>query len=176
MHAGTEEIGQTEDPPTGEPSNLPRRSGRIIRPTWKVIDSRPEPPAIHVETPPMLGRRVVLLAREIFCGARNTFGLSRTYKGVPSFVPDQPDCNTYIPSYRHPTPPQEPETIEDIISPYPNLSTFLFDHHFWTLSPTKSRHDRDATQELLAREDFKAGDLKGVNLNAIEEELRGRSS
>ena len=72
--------------------------------------------------------------------------------------------------------PQESRTIEDIISPYPNLSSFLFDHRFWTSGPTKSRHDRDSTQELLTREDFVASDLKGVNLNKIEEELRGRSS
>lgn len=119
---------------------------------------------------------MVLLVRETFRGARNSFGLSRTYKGVPSFIPDQPNGATYIPSYRHPSPPQESKTIEEIISPYPNLSSFLFDYHFWTSGPTKSRRDRDSTQEMLGREDFEASDLKGVNLNAIEEELRGRSS
>jgi hypothetical protein len=131
---------------------------------------------VNVEPPPGLGRRVVLLVRESFRGIRNAFGLARTYKGVPSSIPDQPDSSTYIPSYNHPSPPQEPRTIEEIISPYPNLSSFLFDHHFWTSSPTKSRRDRDSTQELLAREDFVTDDLEGVNLNAIEEELRGRSS
>jgi hypothetical protein len=158
------------------PETLPRRSGRIICPSWKVIESRPEPPTIRIEPPPAPERRVVLLVREHFDGMQNSFGLSRTYKGTPSIIPDQPNSSTYIPSYHHPIPPQEQRTIEEIISPYPNLSSFLFDHHFWTSSTTKSRRDRDSTQELLIREDFKASDLLGVNLNAIEEELRGRPS
>ena len=82
----------------------------------------------------------------------------------------------YIPSYNHPTPPQESRTVEEIILPYPNLSTFLFDHHFWTSGTTKSRRHRDSTHELLTQEDFNAIDLRGVNLNLIEEELRGRPS
>ena len=154
-------------------SNLPRRSGHVIRPTWKVIESRPEPPTVHVETPPAPDRHVVLLVRERFHGARNAFGLSQTYKGVPSSIPDHPNSSTYIPSYQHPATPRESRTINDIISPYPNLSSFLFDHHFWTSGPTKSWRDRDSTQELISREDFEATDLEGVNLNAIEEELRG---
>lgn len=121
-------------------------------------------------------RRVVLLVREAFHGARNSFGLSRTYKGTPSVIPDQPNPNVSIPSYHHPTPPQDLRTVNEIILPYPNLSSFLFDHHFWTSSTTKSRRDRDSTQELLTWEDFDASDLRGVKLGAIEEELRGRSS
>jgi len=82
----------------------------------------------------------------------------------------------YIPSYNHPTQPQESRTVGEIISPYPTLSSFLFDHHFWTSSPVKSRNDRDSLQELVVREDFEGSDLRGVNLNKVEEELRGRSS
>lgn len=168
---------QTEGTSTDRQDNLPRRSGRIIRPTWKVIQLRPEPPTAHVEPiHPTAERRVTLLVQESFHGARNSFGLSRTYKGTPSSIPDQPSSDVYIPSYHHPTPPQEQRTIEEIISPYPNFSSFLFDHHFWTSSTTKSRRDRDSTQKLLTRDDFKASDLEGVNFNSIEEELRGRSS
>ena len=131
---------------------------------------------MQIETPPGPARRVALLVRESFHRARNAFGLSRTYKGVPSSIPDQPHSDSWIPSYKHPETPREPRKIEEIIYPYPNLSSFIFDHHFWTSGPTKSRRDRDSTQELLTREDFKASDLEGVNLNAVEEELRGRSS
>lgn len=57
----TGESGQTEVPTAGL-GDLPRRSGRVIRPTWKVVESRPEPPTTHIEAPPTLARRVVLLA------------------------------------------------------------------------------------------------------------------
>ena len=149
MDIGTGEDVQIEPSSSGTPSDPPRRSGRAIHPTWKVIESRPEPPAVYIEPPPPPIPRVTLLVREIFRGVRNAFGLSRTYKGTPSSIPDQPYASDYIPSYARPTTPQEPRTIEDIISPYPNLSTFLFDYHFWTSGPTKSRCDRDCTQELL---------------------------
>ena len=135
-----------------------------------------KPPTIQIEPLPTPERRVVLLARQTFHGAQNSFGLSRTYKGTPSAIPDQPSSSTYILTYHHPTPPWDSRTTEEIVAPYPNLSSFLFDHHFWTSSPTKSRRDRDSTQELLAWEDFEAADLRGVNLNRIEEDLRGRSS
>ena len=158
------------------PSQGPRRSGRVTRPTQKVIESQLEPPTVHVEESPATSRRVVLLVRETFHDAQNAFGLSRTYKGKPSSIPDRPNSCTYIPTYQHPTPPEESRTTEEIIRPYPNLSSFLFDHQFWTSGPTKSRRDRDSMQAMLTRDDFNAHDLKGVNFHALEQELRGRSS
>ena len=131
---------------------------------------------MQIETPPGPTRRVALLVRESFHRAQNTFGLSWTYKGVPLSIPDQPYSDSWIPSYKHPETPQELRKIEEIIYPYPNLSSFIFDHHFWTSGPTKSWRDQESTQELLTWEDFKASDLEGVNLNAVEEELRGRPS
>ncbi|KAF9642175.1 hypothetical protein BDM02DRAFT_3273565 [Thelephora ganbajun] len=117
----------------------------------------------------------MLLVRKLFSRV-NTFGLSRTYKGVPSSIPDLPNSESFILSYVHPVPSREPKTIEEIINPYPTLTSFLSDCHFWTSGPTKSRRDRDATQELLIREDFKPSDLKGVNFNVLEQEVRGYSS
>jgi hypothetical protein len=156
--------------------DLPRRSGRVTRPTWKVVESQLEPPTVHIDPPPPPKRHIMLLVRELFSRVRNVFGLSRTYKGVPSSIPDLPNTESFIPSYTHPTPSREPKTIEEIINPYPNLTSFLFDYHFWTSGPTKSRRDRDATQELLTREDFEPSDLKGVNFNGLEQEVRGYSS
>jgi hypothetical protein len=95
---------------------------------------------------------------------------------VPSSVPDQPNAPSYIPGYVHPEPQKEPRAILDIISPYPNLSSFLFDHHFWTSSTTKSRNDRDLSRDLITRDDFNKDDIKKTNFRKIEEELRGRSS
>ena len=138
------ESSQTDDTPTST-SNLPRRSGRVIRPTWKVIESRLEPPTVHVETPPAPDRRVVLLVREKFHGARNEFGLSRTYKGVPSSIPDHPNSSTYIPSYQHPTTPRELRTIDNIIQkeltrcPH-QLCTCLFDRDWGSRFVACSRH------------------------------------
>ena len=171
--AGT---SQAEDPPTDAPDDLPWHSGCIICPTWKIVQLRLEPPVAHIQTPPNPERNVTLLVRQSFHGTQNSFGLSQTYKGIPSSIPDQLNSKTSIPSYHHPVPPQEQRTVKEIISPYPNLSSFLFNRHFWTSSTTKSQHDRDSAQELLTQDNFKASDLNGVKLSAIEEELGGRSS
>ena len=75
-----------------------------------------------------MGVHQLLLVREVFSRVRDVFGLSRTYKGVPSSIPDRQIMNPLS----HPTPHREPKTIEEIIGPYQNLTSFLFDHHFWT--------------------------------------------
>jgi hypothetical protein len=107
---------------------------------------------------------------------QNTFGLSHSYKGVPSLVPNQPSALSYIPGYIHPEPRKEPRPIQDIISPYPNLSSFLFDHNFWTTSTTKSRNDWDILRDLVTCANFNTDDIKETNFHKIEEELCGHSS
>jgi hypothetical protein len=157
-----------------------RRSERVRRPTWKVIQANLDAVPVHVDLPepptPLPTPRVRLLLRPSYTQQRNTFGLSRSYKGVPSSVPDQPSALSYIPGYIHPEPRKEPRPIQDIISPYPNLSSFLFDHNFWTTSTTKSRNDRDILRDLVTCADFNTDDIKETNFRKIEEELRGRSS
>ena len=157
-----------------------RRGERVRRPTWKVIQAELEPAPVHVEflepPPPRPVPRVRLLVRPTYSQDRDVFGLSRSYKGVPSSIPDTPAASSYIPGYSHPNPHHKPRTIEEIVSPYPNLSSFLFDHHFWTTGSSKSRNDRDAQQALVAHTDFNPDDIKDTKFRQIEEELRGRSS
>ena len=150
------------------------------RPTWKVVQAQLEAIPVHVDFPePQTLRptpRVRLLVRQTYSQSRDVFGLSRSYKGVPSSVPDHPDALSYIPGYSHPEPRREPRTIKQIVSPYPNLSSFLYDHYFWTTGTSKSRNDRDALRALITRLDFNPDDIADTNFRQIEEELRGRSS
>ena len=164
---------------TDNPDGL-RRGEQVRRPTWKVIQAQSEAVPVHVDfpEPPTLRPtpRVNLLVRPTYSQDRDAFGLSRSYKGVPSSIPDNPSALSYIPGYSHPKPRKQPRTIEEIVSPYLNLSSFLFDHHFWTTSTSKSRNDRDALQALIGHPDFKPDDIKDTRFHQIEEELRGRSS
>jgi hypothetical protein len=165
--------------PSENPDGL-RRGERVRRPTWKVAQAQLEPVPVHLDfvepQAPWPVPRVQLLVRPKHSQPRDAFGLSRSYKGVPSSIPDNPGALSFIPGYSHPEPHKEPRTIEAVVAPYPNLSSFLFDHHFWTTSTSKSRNDRDALQALITRSDFKPEDIEGINLRQIEEELRGRST
>jgi len=70
-----------------------------------------------------------------------------------------------------PTPPKR-RRLRDILKPYPNLTTFLFNHQFWTSSGSKSHNDRNALRDVIVCEDFHPSDLRGVNFEAIEKDLR----
>jgi len=167
-------LGPAENP------NVLRRGERVRRPTWKVVQSQLEAVPVHVDFPEQQPLRPVprvqLLVRPTYSQHRDAFGLSRSYKGVPSSIPDSPGALSYIPGYSHPKLHKEPRTIEAIVSPYPNLSSFLFDHHFWTTGTSKSRNDRDALKDLITHQDFDPADIQDTNFRQIEEELRGRSS
>jgi hypothetical protein len=167
-------------PPDENPNGL-RRGERVRRPTWKVVQAQLDAIPVTVDTPEQPTEtpqppRVHLLLRPTHVQERNAFGLSRSYKGIPSSIPDQPNAQSYIPEYSHPKPRNKTRTIEEIIHPYPNLSSFLFDHYFWVTGTSKSRNDRDALQALITHPDFRPADVEGVNFRRLEEELRGRSS
>jgi hypothetical protein len=129
----------------------------------------------EVQTPRIIPR-VHLIVTPTYSQNRDAFGLSRSYKGVPSAIPDNPTALSFIPGYFHPKPNRKSRPIEEIISPYPNLSSFLLDHYFWTSGPSKSRNNQDAMQALITHPNFDPDNLVGVNFHRIEEELRGHSS
>ena len=160
--------------------NTSRRSTRIHFPTWKVRESLPEPitfpPDLSQPAEPHPTCQVFLLVREKVTSIKNKFGLLRAYKGLSSCIPDTTVNleSTYEPAPPPPSPPKR--TIKEIISPYPNLSSFLFDHQFWTSTGKKSQADWDQLSKLMAHPDFKQEDIIGVNFRSIEEKLKGRSS
>ena len=109
---------------------------------WKVIQANLDAVPVHMYFPEPPTPLPTPCVRLILCPShtqqRNIFG-SRSYKGMPSSVPDKPGALSYIPGYIHSEPRKEPCPMQDIISPYPNLSYFLLDHHFWTTSTTSTR-------------------------------------
>ena len=168
------------EPPEPSTSSA-RRSTRVRRPTWKVRENElaaavhqdpplaatgATPPISRTPSPPLLFHQSL---RSVF----DRFGLSRLYPIAPSTIPDPTrvtfeDGTTLAPT----SAPPKRRRLRDIIKPYPNLSSFLFDHQFWTSSGSKSRSDRSALRDVIVREDFDPSDLKGVNFDAIEKNLR----
>ena len=162
------------------PTPSVRRGARVRRPTWKVRDNLSQlaealhPPSTPIGTTPgprspspQSPQRQPL--RSVF----DRFGLSRLYPAPPPSIPDPAQVVFEGETALLPTPaPPGRRKLKDILKPYPNLSSFLFDHQFWTSSGSKSRNDRNALRDVIVREDFNPSDLKGVNFNAIEKDLR----
>ena len=168
-----------------EPPELPippvRKGSRVRRPTWKVRENQlmaasdQETSAATTEaappipTPPSAKPPSHSQLRSVL----DRFGLSRLYPIKPSSIPDSARVVFEEGATLASTSTlRERWRLKDILKPYPNLSTFLFDHQFWTSSGSKSRNDRNALRNVIVREDFDASDLKGVNFEKIEKNLR----
>ena len=127
-----------------------RRGTRIKRPTWKVREnqlaeaSRQEPPlpATNIVPPASRSPSPQPPSYQPLQSVIDGFGLLRFYPVKPLSIPD-PTQVTFeegtAPTLT-PTPPKR-RRLRDILKPYPNLSSFLFDHQFWTSSGSKSRND-----------------------------------
>ncbi|KAF9790625.1 hypothetical protein BJ322DRAFT_1017297 [Thelephora terrestris] len=101
------------------------------------------------------------------------FGLSRFYPIKPSTIPyltklifEEGTAPTPMPA------PPKRRKLREILNPYPNLGSFLFDHQFRTSSESKSRKDRNALRDVIVHKEFNPSDLEGVNFDAIEKDLR----
>ncbi|KAG2147960.1 hypothetical protein DEU56DRAFT_909310 [Suillus clintonianus] len=137
-------------------SNNPALGKHIQRPSAKVCkaisDALPEGPGPLV-TPSMCGDaepshshalplRVHLLVTETFRTLMNSFGLTREYCGRPSRVPDLDiDFEQLHGDSAQTSSNQRPKAIEEIIYPYPNISSFLLNRWFWNRSAKKSKAD-----------------------------------
>jgi len=169
------------------PPELPtpsvRRGTRVRRPTWKVRENQLAED-VHQESPVTAAEAIPPTPRppspqppfhQPLRSVVDRFGLSRFYPTKPSTIPNSTQVifegeTTPAPTPA-PTPPKR-RRLRDILKPYPNLTAFLFDHQFWTSSGSKSRNDHNALRDVIVREDFHPSDLKGVNFEAIEKDLR----
>ncbi|KAI0666517.1 hypothetical protein C8Q78DRAFT_984030 [Trametes maxima] len=69
------------------------------------------------------------------------------------------------------------QTLDTIIAPYPNFSSYLLGNWFWNASRTKSLRDRDdLVKNVILHEDFVKDDLRGINWSKIDKELAGASN
>jgi hypothetical protein len=187
-------------PPTPSPTNLSpitglenlnasplpttTRSGRAVKSTWKVRDQLPELPGTVDEHDDALQDnssrkahpvpRICLLLTERIKTAATRFGLSRLYKRRPVALPD-PSIDlhaVYTPTEAQRAAPLPKRAIKQIITPFPNLSSFLFGgHHHWLSGNKKSQNARKSLQEIITRPDFSPQDIAGVDFNKLDEKL-----
>ncbi len=116
--------------------------------------------------------RVILLVTECICSMFNCFSLHCFYKCRPHHPPTtEINLNAqYAPEAEAVASRKSRQTLKEILSPFPNLSTFLFTHHHAS-SPNKSLVDRAALQVTLTHPDFKVEDIAGVNFKKPDKQL-----
>ncbi|KAG2110311.1 uncharacterized protein F5147DRAFT_772562 [Suillus discolor] len=129
--------------------------------------SNTEPPS-HV-----LPSHVRLLVTETFCTLVNSFGLMCEYRGRPSCVPDADVDFEQLRGDSAQIPSNEgPQSLAEIIHPYPNMSLFLLNHWFWNRGANKSKVDRkELIENVLSHPDFRTEDLCGINMDKLDAQV-----
>ncbi|KAL7281107.1 hypothetical protein ACG7TL_004414 [Trametes sanguinea] len=183
--------------PPVPPSSVEQRTrtGRRIRPTWKVRDQLPEDVGAVVAesittcepTPDMAEgnpseagsgrRRVLLLATDYVRTAANVFGLRRFYKRRPHRPPeartDMEAC--YAPTADATAATKSRRSLAQIIFPFPNISSWRFSWHY-SRGYKKTHADRDDMKSLITRDDFVPGDIEGVDFRSLDKQLAAGAS
>ncbi|KAI0667060.1 hypothetical protein C8Q78DRAFT_1140637 [Trametes maxima] len=167
------------------------RSGRRIRPTWKLREVLPEDVGAVIEEPGEVLRnepptpgpseeahvrqhpRLVLLVTDYVRTVANSFGLRRFYKRRPH---RPPQANLILEACYAPTADtfyakkKARRKVADIIFPFPNLSSWRFSWHY-TSGYKKTQADRDAMKALLTQPDFVPADIAATDFRKLDEQL-----
>lgn len=136
------------------------------------IDTRPEPVLQSPQAVPPVQNIYLRLPRLVRTLA-NSFGVSRLYIYPPTRIPDMDidlpgmvaDVGDTMNAGR------SEKTVDEIISPYPNMSSFRFANWFWNGGLKKSKIERGKLLDILLAPDFDVEDLRGVNFDKIDMEL-----
>lgn len=167
------------------PSPLPAKRVRRLTERMKALlaDTLPEgpgplaDPADHdlPRSPSPEPDPLRIRVRRVYKTLRNAFGISRTYIGRPTAVPDSDvTFGDMVNEDLRPTAPttKTRQSVRNIIFPYPNLSAFKFNMWHWNGGGKKTKAGRkELLNEVLLDESFNLEDLRGVNFEQLDKEI-----
>ncbi|KAJ7733499.1 hypothetical protein B0H16DRAFT_1328148 [Mycena metata] len=186
--------GHDNPPPEKSPSPEPvtGRGARVKRPTWKLLQLLPQPPAAVPElqvtepdpdaTPPPEPTTFVW---ESVKTAMNSFGLYREYPRVPTHDPDSTlslddlsDVPKALPASTStssatgiPIPSRDGGDGTNPYYPFPNSTAYGITNWMWSGSALKSIAEVTRLVEFLKSPDFNPNDLACFNLAKETEHL-----
>ncbi|KAH8981633.1 hypothetical protein EDB92DRAFT_176878 [Lactarius akahatsu] len=163
---------------------------RIRRPTWKIRESMrddlPEGPGALTSPAVAAANNTGPLSTDSgpaspppnpphiltkICTTANRFALVREYQQHPSAIPDsQISWDSLIPDHINALP-RKHRKVSDIIYPYPNISSFLYNYTWKRMGGIVSASSRASMTKTLRDERFKTCDLEGVNFLGIEKKI-----
>lgn len=174
------------DTNTNDPPPLPEKCVR--RPTWKVRESAPDD---LPEGPGQLdtGDTNVSNARSTspcerpaspnispcpiatVCTTANRFSVVREYQQRPSVIPDSQVSWKSLVVHLPPITPKKHREVLDIIHPYPNISSFLYNLTWRRMCGVASTANREMMTNTLRDKRFRKDDIEGINFSRIEKQI-----
>ncbi len=114
--------------------------------------------------------------RRLVKTAVNKFGLTRVYHGHPSGAPESQMSDFLTDNLQ---PPRQPatglplnkRTVMEIIYPYPNISSFLFNRWHWDSGKKTKKGRADFIDVVAQHPDFRIEDITGVNFDRLDNQL-----
>ena len=168
------------------PQLLPEKC--ICRPTWKVRESAPNdfpegPSLLDTGDSDTSNVQPMPLCKQLasqngtpppmmpFHTTANRFTLVREYRQQPSVTPDSlVSWNSPVVAL-HPTTPKKCREVLDIIYPYPNLSSFLYNLTWRQMCGVASNSNRDKMTNTLRNKNFKLIDIQDINFSEIVKQI-----
>ncbi|KAG8703791.1 hypothetical protein FRC08_002631 [Ceratobasidium sp. 394] len=153
---------------------------RCLPPVVDVAPAGPEPPVTDSTVDSGLSSSTEPAPLPGYLTASNAFGIFRKYSASPnsnshSKPPNSniAPCHTLYGSLAVQKPDSAQSlTVEDIISPFPNISTFRLAHWFYTGGVQKSLSDRTGlVKGVILAPDFNPNHFRGVNLDMFDRAL-----
>lgn len=164
---------------------------RVRRPTWKLREFVPDlpegPGQLRVDTKDTNTARVpelVLLngqpsapdidplpAPAAIFTTINSFALVRKYQQHPSAIPDYKVSWKLLVLSQPPLAPIKPRKVSDIVYPYPNVSSFLYNLAWNRMCGVGITTNREMMTTTLSDTRFKPSDIKGVRFSEIEKQI-----
>ena len=162
-------------------TSVPLPSKRVRRPTWKVLGTAPietsssSSDSDDEQTSPVEGDGTRAPSAEsvshINVTPANQFGIVQEFQ-QPTAV-SRAITEDQSPTIMDPPPSSLPTVrdVADIIDPYPNITSFLFNLAWRRMQGAVSSSGRASIIKVLLDKCFKTKDLAGVDFAGIEKEL-----
>ena len=158
----------------GSASMEPLPAKRICRPTWKVLEGAPDEPtspsAISEsdhEQPPTIEDIDIPVSTTIETVTPHTLMPENHFSIVREYQRPMVD----LVSESQATSPTTYRELTQIIFPYPNISSFLYNLAWRRMRGIVSSSGRSLIAEVMLDKRFKTLDIQGVNFQAIEKQL-----
>ena len=165
-------------------------SKRIRRPTWKVLEDAsnevPEDASNEIpcnlssvagnndQSSPIEGDNSevspIEMVSNVVITPSNQFGIVQEYQ-QPTASPISVDWWMLLCTKTSPTTPTTKREVTDIIYPYPNITSFIFNLTWRRMRGVISSSGRTSIVDAILNEQFKSADLVGVDFTATEKQV-----
>jgi hypothetical protein len=128
-------------------------------------------PAVQLE--PIVESAAPNYSSHVSMDTNKTYGIRRIYTRHPLAIPDlHADKNLLFAPATDQVVARSSRTVTEIIAPYPNITSWRWNHLFWSIGDARSIKFRDHQQLLARHSDYNPIDYAKANFKSIEDKVR----